>query len=62
MKKADITKMIIKIGYSYRDGKGKLVNANFPVSLQGWIKMSPEEQEKYVAQHTKTKIINYDVL
>ena len=62
MQKADITKMVVTVEFSSKARNGRIVKAKFPVSLQGWIKMTPEEQNDYVAQHTKNTVINHDVI
>lgn len=62
MKKTDITKTIIKVKYTFKDRRGVLRASTFPHNLQKWIQKTPEQQEKYVAQHTKNKIITFDVI
>ena len=61
MQKADVTKMIIKVKFSYKDRRGRRREGTFPTSLQRWIQKSPEEQERYVAQHTKNKVLTYNI-
>lgn len=62
MTKADITKTVIKIEYVSQASNGKKFVRQFPVNLQRWIQKTPEQQDNYVAQHTKGKIIEYNVL
>jgi hypothetical protein len=61
-KKHDITKIVITVGFKAKDAKGKPVGGKFPVSLQQWIKKTPEQQDAYVAQHTKHRVIEHNVI
>lgn len=62
MTKEDITKTTITIGYKVRRRR-VLTISNFEIGLQNWIKMSPDEQEKYVfKQANRKKVVDFDVI
>lgn len=65
MIKQDISKTVITVSVTAkikRKNKESVVKTTFPVSLQQWIKKSPEEQKDYAEQHvTEGKFIDYEV-
>ena len=65
MAKNDITKMTVEVGYTTKTkGRKAIAHGKFTINLQKWIKMLPEEQDKFVQSKVKEtrEVVHYDVI